>query len=76
MIGSNRGGLYHLCYEVDDLDGQVEHFRRKGCLPLGEPVPAAAFEGCRIVFLLTPERDLVELVERAGRREDSSGIER
>jgi methylmalonyl-CoA/ethylmalonyl-CoA epimerase len=63
FIGSNRGGLYHLCYEVDNLDAELERFRRKGCLPLGKPVPAAAFEGRRLVFVLTPERDLIEFVE-------------
>lgn len=63
IIGSKRGGLYHLCYEVDDLDAEVKRFRRKGCLPLGKPVPAVAFDGRRIVFLLTPERDLIEFVE-------------
>jgi hypothetical protein len=30
-------------------------------------VPAAAFDGRRIVFLITPQRDLVELVEREAR---------
>jgi catechol 2,3-dioxygenase-like lactoylglutathione lyase family enzyme len=64
IIGSSRGGLYHLCYEVDDLEGELRRFRGTGSLPLGKPVPAAAFNGRRIVFLLTPERDLVELVER------------
>jgi methylmalonyl-CoA/ethylmalonyl-CoA epimerase len=63
IIGSSRGGLYHLCYEVDDLDGELERFRDKGCLPLGKPVPATAFNGRRIAFLLTPERDLIEFVE-------------
>jgi methylmalonyl-CoA/ethylmalonyl-CoA epimerase len=63
ILGSSRGGLYHLCYEVDDLDHEVERFRGKGCLPLGKPVPAAAFNGRRIVFLLTPQRDLIELLE-------------
>jgi len=63
IIGSSRGGLYHLCYEVDDLDEQVRRFRAKGCLPLGKPVPAAAFDGRRIVFLLTPQKDLIEFVE-------------
>src|ERR1700704_894238 len=29
VIGTNRGGLYHLCYEVDDLDIELERFRRK-----------------------------------------------
>jgi len=67
IIGSSRGGVYHLCYEVDDLDGEIQRFRRKGCLPLGKQVPAAAFNGRRIVFLLTPQRDLIELVEREAR---------
>ena len=65
VIGSSRGGLYHLCYEVDDLDSEMQRFRRKRCLPLAKPVPAAAFDGRRIVFLMTPERDLIELVESA-----------
>ena len=63
IIGSSRGGVYHLCYEVEDLDAEILRFRRKGCLPLGKQVPAAAFNGRRIVFLLTPQRDLIELVE-------------
>jgi methylmalonyl-CoA/ethylmalonyl-CoA epimerase len=62
IVGSGRGGLYHLCYEVDDLDATISEFRAKRCLPLGRPVPAAAFDGRRIVFLLTPQRDLVELL--------------
>ena len=63
VIGSTRGGVYHLCYEVDDLDAVVKTFRQKRCMPLGAPVPAAAFNNRRIVFLMTPQRDLIELVE-------------
>lgn len=62
-IGSQRGGLYHLCYEVDDLDVEIKRFREKHCMPLGEPVPAAAFGGRRIVFLMTPQFDLIELID-------------
>ncbi len=63
VIGSTRGGLYHLCFEADDLEAELVRLRSKRCVPLGKPVPAAAFGGRRIVFLLTPERDLIELVE-------------
>mgnify|MGYP006292396425 CR=1 FL=1 len=63
IIGSQRGGLYHLCYEVTDLEAEIARFRARGCLPLGRPVPAAAFGGRRIIFLITPQRDLVELLE-------------
>jgi methylmalonyl-CoA/ethylmalonyl-CoA epimerase len=66
MIGSRRGGLYHLCYEVSDLDAEMLRFRAKQCMPLGKPVPAAAFGGRRIVFLMTPQHDLIELLEADG----------
>lgn len=61
-IGSRRGGLYHLCYEVEDLDAEVSRFRKKGCLPISAPVPATAFGGRRIVFLMTPQHDLIEFI--------------
>jgi len=65
IIGSSRGGVYHLCYEVDDLDHELTRCRKKRCMPVGKPVPAAPFGGRRVVFLLTPQRDLIELVEKA-----------
>ena len=63
FIGDQRGGLYHLCFEVDDLDAEIARFRRRRCLPLTPPAPAVAFGGRRIVFLMTPQRDLIELLE-------------
>jgi methylmalonyl-CoA/ethylmalonyl-CoA epimerase len=64
IIGSRRGGLYHLCYEVDDLDTEIARFRARRCFPLARPTPAVAFDGRRIVFLMTPQHDLIELLER------------
>jgi methylmalonyl-CoA/ethylmalonyl-CoA epimerase len=64
VVDSPRGGLYHVCYEVDDLDAELERFRSKHYLPLGKPVSATAFDGRRIVFLLTPQQDLIEFIER------------
>ena len=63
IVDSKRGGVYHLCYEVDDIDAELKRFRAKRCLPLGKPVSAAAFNGRRIVFILTPQNDLLEFVE-------------
>ena len=65
IIGSQRGGLYHQCFEVDDLDEAIARFRSKSSLPLARPAPAAAFDGRRIAFVLTPQRDLIELLESA-----------
>ena len=63
FVGDARGGLYHLCYEVDDLDAAITRFRKHRCLPLAPAAPAVAFAGRRIVFMMTPQRDLIELVE-------------
>ncbi len=63
-LGDRRGGLYHLCYSTDSLEDAVEQFRAKRCMVFSGPTPAAAFGGRRIVFLFTPQRDIIELVER------------
>jgi methylmalonyl-CoA/ethylmalonyl-CoA epimerase len=64
-LGDRRGGLYHLCYSTDSLDEAIEKFRAKRCMLFSGPTPAAAFGGRRIAFLFTPQRDIIELVERA-----------
>jgi methylmalonyl-CoA/ethylmalonyl-CoA epimerase len=60
---SRGGGAYHLCYEADDFDATLDELRQKGCLSVGDPVPAVAFGGRRIAWLYTPTRDLIEVLE-------------
>ena len=55
---------YHVCYEVDDVDQVLAEVRAKGCIVVGKPAPAVAFEGRRIAWFFTPVRQLVEVVER------------
>lgn len=57
-------GAYHTCYEVDSIEQAVEGLREQGCLVLSKPVPAVAFAGRRIVWLYTPTRHLLELLEQ------------
>jgi methylmalonyl-CoA/ethylmalonyl-CoA epimerase len=45
------GGLHHVCYEVDFLD-------------VKQPLPAVAFGGRRIAWVYTPQKLLVEYLER------------
>jgi methylmalonyl-CoA/ethylmalonyl-CoA epimerase len=61
---ANGGGAYHTCYETPDLDASVAELTAKRCVLVSEPAPAVAFEGRRIVWLFTPTRQLLELVER------------
>ena len=58
------GGLHHLCYEVDDLDSHMEKMRAQGSVPAKPPLPAVAFDGRHIAWMLTPDRLLLEFLER------------
>jgi methylmalonyl-CoA/ethylmalonyl-CoA epimerase len=63
IIANRNGGIYHLCYSVDSLEGAISVFREKGCMVVSGPAPATAFQGRRIAFMYTPQRDLIEFVE-------------
>lgn len=58
------GGLHHLCYEVADLEKQLETCRAQGGLIVKPPLPAVAFGGRRIAWVYTPDRLLLEYLER------------
>ena len=55
-------GLYHVCYEVDDLDAALARLRADGAALVAPPQPAAAFGGRRIAFVMSCGL-LVELLE-------------
>jgi methylmalonyl-CoA epimerase len=58
------GGLYHLCFEVDDLDGTLQRLRDTGdAVVVRDPVQAPAIDNRRVAFVVTTSRDLVEFVE-------------
>lgn len=67
-ILGNGGGAYHLCYEAMHFDEALAELSDKGCVRVSDPVPAVAFGGRRIVWLYTPTRQLLELVEANGSR--------
>ena len=58
------GGLHHLCYEVNDLEGHLEFCKSTGSTIIRPPVPAVAFGGRRIAWAVTRKRLLVEFLER------------
>jgi methylmalonyl-CoA/ethylmalonyl-CoA epimerase len=59
------GGLHHVCYQVDDLAQQLAHMQTLGAALVRRPMPAAAFDNRRIAWVLTPQRLLIEYLERA-----------
>jgi methylmalonyl-CoA epimerase len=65
IVARSGGGLYHLCFETDDLDAEFQRLRKQGFIPTGPPRPAVAFGGRRVVFLFHRTTQLIELVEAA-----------
>lgn len=58
------GGLHHLCYEVDDLAGQIQQMKAQKAVLIRSPKPAVAFEGRRIAWMRIKDGLLVEYLER------------
>jgi methylmalonyl-CoA/ethylmalonyl-CoA epimerase len=58
------GGLHHLCYEVEDMESHLAYCKSVGTIIIRPPVPAVAFGGRRIAWVMTKKRLLVEFLER------------
>lgn len=56
--------IYHFGYQVAELESAIEWTRSQRAKVIVAPVPAAAFAGRRISFVMFPNRLLLELIER------------
>lgn len=55
--------VYQIAFETNDLDRQLDEMRSRGVLVVREPLPAVAFDGRRVAFLMPLPGLLVELIE-------------
>ena len=55
---------YHICYEVDDLAGEIERLRNERYVMSSEPAVAPACGGKRVCFLIHPHLGMIELLEK------------
>lgn len=53
---------YHMCYDVDDIEGAVEDLFDEGFKPLFMPVESVAMDNHQICYLYHKEVGLIELV--------------
>jgi len=63
IAARRRMGLHHLCFAVEDIHGTCKRLAEEGMVVVQEPVPAVAFRGRRIAWLMGRNRVLTELVE-------------
>ena len=57
------GTPYHICYESESLDAEIEELKTQGYKVVIEPRPAVAFDGRRVVFMVNIGFGLMEIVE-------------
>lgn len=64
MIAEGKGGINHLCFEVENIDDALAELKAKG-IPLLDQVPRIGHAGCRIAFLdpAGTEGCLIELAQ-------------
>jgi len=61
---SKNGGLYHLCFEVDDLEQTIQNVtKNKKSFLVKPPAQAPAIENRKVAFVVTDQADLIEFVE-------------
>jgi methylmalonyl-CoA/ethylmalonyl-CoA epimerase len=64
MVAEGKGGLNHICFEVENIDEALAELKAKG-VPLLDQVPRIGHAGCRIAFIdpAATENCLIELAE-------------
>lgn len=64
MVAEGKGGINHLCFEVENIDEALAELKSKG-VPLLDETPRIGHAGCRIAFLDPAGTDgcLIELAE-------------
>jgi methylmalonyl-CoA/ethylmalonyl-CoA epimerase len=59
----NGSRIYHLGYEVADIDSAIRAALNADARQVTSPVPAVAFDGRRIAFLMLRVPLMIELIE-------------
>lgn len=53
---------YHICYQSNAFEQDVENCRKQGYVPMGEPQEAPAIDHLRAAFLFHPQMGIIEIV--------------
>jgi len=64
ILDKNGTMPYHTCYEVMDIQAEIEALKKNKFIVVIKPVPAIAFKNRRVSFLYSKMTGLIELLER------------
>ena len=54
---------YHICYETDDLEKELDRLTNEGFVAWDEPHGAVAFDNRKVCFLIHPFMGMIELLD-------------
>lgn len=54
---------YHICYEADSFELDIQNLRDNGYVICNEEAPAVAIEGRRVCFLINANLGMIEILE-------------
>ncbi len=54
---------YHICYESDDFDRELEFLETNGYTRMGDSLAAPALGGRRVCFLMNAKAGMIEILE-------------
>ena len=60
----NSNKMHHVAYTVEDIDQKCNDFRANGYGFLTNFFSAKAFDGSRVIFLMSPLGFIIELIEK------------
>jgi len=73
FLKKRGGGLHHLCFEVDDIEGVTEQLTKRGFNMVREPVECVGYDRSfkrkctqpsKIAFFLVPNKILIEFLQK------------
>lgn len=62
LMSKYKNAPYHLCFESDSLETDLQNLRAAGWMIFQPAAPAPAIDGRSVVFLMNPNAGIIELV--------------
>lgn len=63
LLKQKGDSIYHICYEVDDIEEEISKIKKNGGLLIKESKPAIAFNNRKVAFLFIRAGFIIELLE-------------
>lgn len=66
LMEKYKNSPYHMCFESENFEKDIEELRAKGWSVFTQPAPAPAIEGKNVVFLIHRSAGIIELIDTSG----------